>query len=181
MGRRTRDEARNILLDAAEEVIAAKGVLVVRPADVARRAGYSPGNLYTYFDSKTDMLEAVLDRACAHALESATDLTAEEIVLRCVKMPRVVVAIGAVLISGSAESWEGTSNSKRLRTELARRLVRDHSLDSARADLAAVRTRNLLIGLRLTDPSPELTRSDARRLLEWVASTARAPRRPTMR
>ena len=174
MGRRTRQEARHIILDAAEEVIAAKGVLFARPADVAEQADYSTGNLYTDFHSWNDLLEGVLDRACAQVLSSLVDHTAQEIVVRCTHdVSRSAVAIGALLVAGPSRSWEGTESSRRLRDKLAQSFTSELGLDAVRADLAARRTRDLLIGLRLSDPPLELSGADAQRLCEWVATTTR--------
>ncbi|MBL8515950.1 MAG: TetR/AcrR family transcriptional regulator [Betaproteobacteria bacterium] len=56
-----RKEARpSELMDAALELFVEKGFAATRLDDVAKRAGVSKGTLYLYFDSKEDLLKAVV-------------------------------------------------------------------------------------------------------------------------
>jgi AcrR family transcriptional regulator len=55
-----RAESRGRILQAARKVFAAEGYFKVKAADIARAAGMSQGNLYWYFDSKEDVLKAIL-------------------------------------------------------------------------------------------------------------------------
>jgi AcrR family transcriptional regulator len=56
-----RKEARPAeLMDAALELFVEKGFAATRLDDVAKRAGVSKGTLYLYFDSKEDLLKAVV-------------------------------------------------------------------------------------------------------------------------
>lgn len=48
------------LMDAALELFVEKGFAATRLDDVAKRAGVSKGTLYLYFDSKEDLLKAVV-------------------------------------------------------------------------------------------------------------------------
>lgn len=61
---RVRDEARALyrkaILDAAEAVFAEKGVHVARVQDIAEHAGLSVGVIYNYFETKDDVLVALL-------------------------------------------------------------------------------------------------------------------------
>jgi AcrR family transcriptional regulator len=48
----TRAASRARILAAARTLFAERGFFACRVADVARRAGMSPGNVYWHFDSK---------------------------------------------------------------------------------------------------------------------------------
>jgi AcrR family transcriptional regulator len=62
---RTRDKARLVyreaILDAAEEELAASGFHATRVQDIAKRAGVAVGTFYNYFETKEDVLVALLD------------------------------------------------------------------------------------------------------------------------
>jgi len=58
--RRIKNEAG--ILDAAADLIIAKGLENVSLRDIARCADYSPAGLYKYFDSKAAIIQAVLAR-----------------------------------------------------------------------------------------------------------------------
>jgi len=64
--RETRDE----ILLAAREVLLERGANDLSLREIARRAGFSPGALYKYFDSKDDMVKALADRAMGALLEA---------------------------------------------------------------------------------------------------------------
>jgi AcrR family transcriptional regulator len=57
--------ARDQILDAAERVFARLGYQAGTTKEIARSAGVSEGALYYHFDSKRDMLVAILDRLSA--------------------------------------------------------------------------------------------------------------------
>ncbi len=73
----TREASRVRLVDAAREVFAERGFFACRVADVASRAGMSPGNVYWHFDSKEDILRVILAGGF-EALEAMTAGVAEE-------------------------------------------------------------------------------------------------------
>lgn len=52
--------ARRRILDVARTLFAERGFAATRVADVARRAGMSPGNVYRHVDSKEAVLRAIL-------------------------------------------------------------------------------------------------------------------------
>src|SRR5512137_3032363 len=56
-----RTESRRKILATASELFAKKGYFNVRMADIAHRAGMSPGNIYWYFPGKEDVLKAILE------------------------------------------------------------------------------------------------------------------------
>lgn len=56
---RLKEEARNAILDAAEQVLAEQGLNAARMDDIASRVGVSVGTLYNYFEDKQRLLEAL--------------------------------------------------------------------------------------------------------------------------
>lgn len=59
---RQHELARTQLLDAAEAVFGEKGIVGSTIKEIAELAGYSVGWVYTLFDSKDDLLAAVMSR-----------------------------------------------------------------------------------------------------------------------
>lgn len=55
-----REESRKKILATAGRLFAQQGFFNVRIADVARAAEMSPGNIYWYFNTKEDILKAIL-------------------------------------------------------------------------------------------------------------------------
>lgn len=60
---REREERREVLIDAAERVFAARGRSIATMDDVAVEAEFSKGLLYKYFQNKDDLFEAVALRS----------------------------------------------------------------------------------------------------------------------
>jgi AcrR family transcriptional regulator len=56
------EHTRALLLDAAEEVFAAKGFMAASVDDIAYAAGYTKGAIYKHFSTKEDLFLAVSDR-----------------------------------------------------------------------------------------------------------------------
>lgn len=52
---RLREVQRAAILEAAEEIFAAKGYLEAKMTDIARQAGFSTGSLYNYFSGKEEI------------------------------------------------------------------------------------------------------------------------------
>ncbi len=73
----TRAASRKRILTAARSVFAERGFFACRVADVARRAGMSPGNIYWHFESKEAILQAILAEGFA-AREAMSAAVAEE-------------------------------------------------------------------------------------------------------
>jgi len=72
---RTASRAR--IVAAARALFAERGFSACRVADVARRAGMSPGNVYWHFDAKEAILRAILAEGFG-SLESMTAGVADE-------------------------------------------------------------------------------------------------------
>lgn len=74
----TRSESTQAaLLDAARDVFAEKGYLNAKISDITTRAGRSVGSFYNYYDTKQQLLRALLERfpeqIVARALDDLTD------------------------------------------------------------------------------------------------------------
>ena len=54
------DARRTLVLDAARAVFAEVGVSGANIREIAKRAGYTPGAIYSYFDSKEAIYAALL-------------------------------------------------------------------------------------------------------------------------
>jgi AcrR family transcriptional regulator len=76
-GEDAKTAARARILAAARALFAERGFVACRVADVARRAGMSPGNVYWHFDSKEAILQAILAQGFA-SHEEMTAGVAEE-------------------------------------------------------------------------------------------------------
>jgi AcrR family transcriptional regulator len=55
-------ERKNEILDAAEELFAAKGYEETSTGDILDRVGIARGTLYYHFKSKEDILDALIER-----------------------------------------------------------------------------------------------------------------------
>lgn len=72
-----RKEARpSELLAAALDLFVEKGFAATRMEDVAAHAGVSKGTLYLYFESKSDLLKAVVENGILPALDQGEDIVA---------------------------------------------------------------------------------------------------------
>ncbi|HMK92916.1 MAG TPA: TetR/AcrR family transcriptional regulator [Thermoleophilia bacterium] len=60
---RRRADTRDEILTAAREVMLERGATELSLREIARRAGFSAGALYKYFDSKQDLIVALGDKA----------------------------------------------------------------------------------------------------------------------
>ncbi len=75
---RIRDEKRELILDGAVRVIAARGFHRARVSEVAKAAGVADGTIYLYFDGKEELLRAVYERAMGRFLSRGRLVLAEE-------------------------------------------------------------------------------------------------------
>lgn len=72
--RKPPEERRKEILDAAERVLAAKGVAGTTVEDITAAAGVAKGTFYLYFESKDQVVAALRDRFVAESLEHANEL-----------------------------------------------------------------------------------------------------------
>lgn len=66
------DARRNLVLDAAREVFLEAGIEGASVREIARRAGYTPGALYSYFESKEALYATLLEESLAR-LQAAVE------------------------------------------------------------------------------------------------------------
>lgn len=72
-GRHDAPPTRELILDAAERLFAARGIEGVAVRDLARETGLTPSSLYNHFSSKQVLYDAVLERG----LRPIIEMTAE--------------------------------------------------------------------------------------------------------
>ena len=72
------DATARILMDAAESVLAEKGVASVTMRDIAAKAGCAPGTIYLYFKTKQDVLDAIATRHSDILLAELDDILAQK-------------------------------------------------------------------------------------------------------
>lgn len=58
-------------LEAARKVFAEQGYFNAKISDIARAAGKSPGSFYNYYESKEELLKALLEQFSVEVLESS--------------------------------------------------------------------------------------------------------------
>ncbi|WP_319450533.1 MULTISPECIES: TetR/AcrR family transcriptional regulator [unclassified Mycobacterium] len=68
-----RQSTEAALLDAAREVFAELGYLNAKISDITSRAGRSIGSFYNYYETKQQLLEALLERFPAEIVERTRD------------------------------------------------------------------------------------------------------------
>ena len=69
-----RDATRSEVLDAAWEMVRAEGLAALSFSELARRAGMRPPSLYTYFESKHAIYDAMFGAAANEFLDHAKGL-----------------------------------------------------------------------------------------------------------
>lgn len=72
------EERKFQILNAAEEVFAEKGFEKARMEDIAKETGLSKGAIYLYFESKNDLIIAILDRLFNREYRQFENMKSEE-------------------------------------------------------------------------------------------------------
>lgn len=67
------EQTRNMLLDAAEELFARKGLLGAALDEIADAAGYTRGAIYSHFGAKEELFLAVIERQRQRFLDGFTE------------------------------------------------------------------------------------------------------------
>jgi AcrR family transcriptional regulator len=67
------EHTRNLLLDAAEELFAHRGLLGAALEDIADAAGYTRGAIYSHFGAKEELFLAVVERQRQRFLDGFTE------------------------------------------------------------------------------------------------------------
>ena len=68
------EHTRNLLLDAAEELFARRGLGAAALEDIADAAGYTRGAIYAHFGSKEELFLAVIERQRQRFLDGFADV-----------------------------------------------------------------------------------------------------------
>lgn len=129
------DTRRALVLDAARSVFAEKGVEGASIREIARRAGYTAGAIYSYFDSKEAIYAALL-------AESLERLNAEVIAARTFKSQ------AHLTLASKAQSWFGFYARSPRDLDLVFYLVQGLSADGLAGDLNQQLNRRLQDALR---------------------------------
>ena len=74
--RRTAQDKRQIILEAATHVFASKGYHGTRISDIAREAGIAYGLVYHYFKNKEEILNSIFDDQWSVFLEMVKNIAA---------------------------------------------------------------------------------------------------------
>jgi AcrR family transcriptional regulator len=135
---------RDALLDAAEEVFAARGVASATMAEIATVAGFSRGAIYAHFGTKDDLLLAMLDRYVARQIEQFSAL-----------VPNTDLAAGA---RGASDVFARTASRDLVPLELELRLNA---------------TRNPSVRMRLAEADDRVSEQIARVIQEQLGPGAR--------
>ncbi len=152
------EHTRNLLLDAAEEIFARKGLAGAALEDIADAAGYTRGAIYSHFGAKEELFLAVVDRQRERFLEIFSEVIAS------------FGRLGDLDVDELANRWrEAGSDPHRaalnyeltlflLRSPQARDRLAAQRLETIRA-LAEFTSKNVArLGARLTMPAESLAR-----------------------
>ena len=96
-------ERKNEILDAAEELFAAKGYEATSTGDILDRVGIARGTLYYHFQSKEDILDALTERINGNLIAKAERIAKDKSIS---VVERIVLAIASLNLE-SGESRIG--------------------------------------------------------------------------
>lgn len=65
---------RDLILDAMQDLMNAAPNSSISVSDIAKKAGIGKGSVYYYFNSKNDIIEAVIERSYAIAIEKSKEM-----------------------------------------------------------------------------------------------------------
>ena len=69
---------RELILDAMQELMSASCVSSISVQEIAQKAGIGKGSIYYYFSSKTEIIEAVIERSYSRVLDEGRVLAASQ-------------------------------------------------------------------------------------------------------
>lgn len=72
------EERKQRLLDAAVDVFALKGIGTTKHVDVAKAAGVAPPTVFSYFPSRENLIQEVLDEVGKYVVLSVSDTAPQE-------------------------------------------------------------------------------------------------------
>ena len=71
-------EKRDLILDAMQDLMNQNLAEMISVSDIAKKAGIGKGSIYYYFQSKNDIIEAVIERSYSNAIEESKRLVSSE-------------------------------------------------------------------------------------------------------
>jgi AcrR family transcriptional regulator len=167
-----RDLKRKQILDAAEKLLLRNGYEATTMAEVAQRAGVASNAVYWYFQSKDDLLAAMLRRRQERALENLRPretLTPDEQALAMLAQLDQVAKLTAVVheraqhsaaVAGMHDAFHAAAD------RLLRSLFEDAGLEVNDAALAAKAMMALVEGIHLHEPDRDTATRDE--LVLWT-------------
>lgn len=69
---------RELILDAMQDLMNQRLAETISVSDIAKKAGIGKGSIYYYFQSKNDIIEAVIERSYSNAIEESKRLVSSE-------------------------------------------------------------------------------------------------------
>jgi AcrR family transcriptional regulator len=121
-----RIETRDRIVAAAAEVFLEKGFTGTRVVDIARRAGFTSGALYAYFESRAELLAEAVGDASGEVLDHVFDSErqgdvslADLLTAALAQVTKPLEASGQMLLDGVALSQREPTVGKRLAAALA--------------------------------------------------------------
>lgn len=69
---------RDLILDAMQELMATSSVSTISVSEIAQKAGIGKGSIYYYFNSKNDIIEAMIERSYSRVLDEGQALAASQ-------------------------------------------------------------------------------------------------------
>jgi AcrR family transcriptional regulator len=169
--RRSAEERREQLIDAAVEVIADQGLARATTRAITDRAGLALGAFHYVFDSKDELLEAVIQRVVREidATLGATAATVEPTAERRLEGPELVVDVLERFLRGAWAYFEGSRT-----LQLAQYELTLHALREPEKHHLAVHQYDLLVGTlggMLRDLTDELAPETSEELARYVVAT----------
>lgn len=128
--------AREALLAAAARVFSDKGFFGTRITDITTAAGVSAGSFYTYFESKEEILGAVMDAFRAGETDAAATAPAGT-AADAEQWLRASLGAAVAMFVENARMWRAVQQAA-LGTEQIRARVRDHQDEVVAAVSAGV-------------------------------------------
>lgn len=129
---------RDAFIDVAQRLIATKAYEQMSIQDVLDAVGASRGSFYHYFDSKQELLDAVVGRMVDAALASVAQIVADPDLPALQRLQAVLSAIAAwkaerkELVLGIAQVWLSDDNA------LVREKLRASTMDRLAPQLATI-------------------------------------------
>ncbi len=69
---------RDLILDAMQELMSTSSAQTISVSEIAQKAGIGKGSIYYYFNSKNDIIEAVIERSYSRVLDKGQALAASQ-------------------------------------------------------------------------------------------------------